>query len=194
MKNRIIKIAKSVKKKYIGVFRFVLKLGKYEWELDEGTNNLLLNFVDFISLMVYCGLSGYNVIKTFDITKPPSYLMFMLNVANLMRYFISNKIIIRDAKNKFVADHKEVLREDVNVASTTFRIISESLCLCISLVFILLGRGFNIDLFGIPSVSVVAVVSVAIVFFTALEEIISIGINMFKAKPKIYTVSQEGGE
>ncbi|MEY8522011.1 hypothetical protein AALA90_03140 [Lachnospiraceae bacterium 38-10] len=111
-----------------------------------------------------------------------------------MRYFISNKIIIRDAKNKFVADHKEVLREDVNVASTTFRIISESLCLCISLVFILLGRGFNIDLFGIPSVSVVAVVSVAIVFFTALEEIISIGINMFKAKPKIYTVLQEGGE
>ncbi|MEY8522012.1 hypothetical protein AALA90_03145 [Lachnospiraceae bacterium 38-10] len=53
MKNWIIKIAKSVKKKYIGVFRFVLKLGKYEWELDEGTNNSLLNFVDFISLMVY---------------------------------------------------------------------------------------------------------------------------------------------
>lgn len=185
---------KFVRKRYVGVFRCVLKWGKYKCELDEGTNNLLLNFVEFLSLMIYCGLSGYNVFKTFDITKPPSYLMFTLNVVNLTRYFISNIIIIRDAMNKCVAENNGVLPENVNIASTKFRIINESLCLCVSLVFILLGRGFNIDLFGIPSVSVVAWVSVAIVIFTAIEGIISIGINMFKAKPKIYVVLQEGGE
>lgn len=75
----------KLQKEYISIFRFGLKRAKYNVGLEDGTNNLLLNFVDFVFLIVYCVLSGYNVYKTFDLSKPPSYLVFTLN----MQHFTS---------------------------------------------------------------------------------------------------------
>lgn len=38
----------KLQKIYISIFRFGLKRAKYNVGLENGTNNLLLNFIDFI--------------------------------------------------------------------------------------------------------------------------------------------------
>lgn len=197
--SRIIRIICSsslvckLKRGFIDVLRWFLKKGKYKLELDAGTNNLLLNFIDFIFLLLYCALSGYNVIRTFDLNKAPSYLVFTLNILNLLRYYIQNKVIIRDAKNAYLAKNGGNL-ENLNVVSSGIRTIFESGSLCISMFFILVGRIFDTDILGIRSASVVAIVSIIIVIFTFIEEINRIAINMFKAEPKVYIDSEKEGD
>ena len=184
----------KLQKEYISIFRFGLKRAKYNVGLEDGTNNLLLNFVDFVFLIVYCVLSGYNVYKTFDLSKPPSYLVFTLNMLNLSRYYIANKIKIRDVKNVYLKKNVGQHIENLNVESTKVRTIIECMSLSVSMFFTIIGRLWGIDLFGIRSVSRVAIVSVVIVIFTGIEGIISIAVNMFKAEPKIYVESKKEGD
>lgn len=183
----------KLQKKYISIFRFGLKKAKYNVGLEDGTNNLLLNFVDLVFLLVYCALSGYNVYKTFNLTKPPSYLMFTLNMLNLSRYYISNKIKIRDVKNAYLKENTGCI-ENLNVESAKVRTIIECMALCVSAFFTIIGRLFGIDPFGVRSVSIVAIISVVIVIFTGIEGIISIAVNMFIAEPKIYVESKKEGD
>lgn len=183
----------KLQKKYISIFRFGLKKAKYNVDLEDGTNNLLLNFVDFVFLLLYCALSGYNVYKTFDLTKPPSYLMFTLNMLNLSRYYIANKIKIRDVKNAYLKKNEGSI-ENLNVESAKARTIIECMALSVSAFFTIVGRLLGKDLFGVRSVSIVAIVSVVIVIFTGIEGIISIAVNMFMAEPKIYIESKREGD
>lgn len=170
-----------------------LEKGQYKVGLEDGTNNLLLNFVDFTFLLIYCVLSGYNVYKTFDLNTSPSYLLFILNIMELLRYYIANKVKIRDVKKAYLKEHGGCLG-NLNIEATKFRTIIECVSLSVSTVFIVVGRVWGNDILGIKSVSVVALISVVIVIFTGIENVIGIAVNMFKAEPKIFIELKEEGE
>lgn len=166
------------------LMKFCLKKTNYECSTE--TNDIALHTLDIIFVFIYFLLSLYNIITTFTMQKPPSYLMYFLNFVTLSRYFLSNIINTQIAKKQFIKENNNENIPDINVSSKITLIIVECITLCTSLIFIAMGRLFSINLFGIPTVSIVACVSFIIVITTLIEEFLKISISFYNAKPKIY--------
>lgn len=173
---------------YIRIFKYILQKAGYNFNLSDGTNNLIYNFVDFLSLFAYCSLSGYNTYKTFDINMSPSYSIFITNILMLIRYYIANVIKINDVKIEYVDKHRNegISLKNLNVTTSKILNVIEAGSIVISTIFIVTGKIWGIEILGIKSVSIVAVVSVIIIILTGVEGIMNIGVNMFKAEPKIF--------
>ena len=184
----------DLQKRYISVFQWVLKKCGYNLYSNPGTNNFTLNFLDFMSLVSYCVLSSYNIFKTFNVSIPPSYLMFTLNLLCLLRLYLGNDVRIRDAKNRYLQGHQNESDQNIHIRSTTIISVLEILCLIASIIFIMAGRVFNENIFGVSSASAVAWISLAIIVFTFVEGFITIGVNMFQASPLVYIRQKEGEE
>ncbi len=187
------KWVRQIRRIYISFFRWLLEYSGYKFGIKQGTNNLLANFLDLICLCVYCFLSGYNTFKTFNINKQPSYVMFTLNLMCLIRFYIGNLIKIHDAKKQFMDKNCPNNGNNIHVRVAAVLIIIEFLSIVCSGFFILVGRLWKMDILGVRSASAVAWISLVIVLVTLYEGLISIGSNMFKAKPRIYGDIEEEG-
>lgn len=175
---------------FIQFSKYVLKHTGYKIQKDDGKHNWKLNICNFIFLIIYCALSGYNIYLTVFVSlSPPSDLLYFINAINIFRLFLGNVIKIKDTKEE-CKSNDFMMTTEVYVKSMNILALFEALSLCLTMIFIISGSLFHIDLFGIPSSSVISLMSVIIIIFIGVEGYRGIIINMFQARPYIYAVTE----
>lgn len=166
---------------------FILKKTGYNTYDKSGRNNYHLNLVNFSFLVMYCILSLYNCYKSTLNVVNPSYLIFSMNTLAVARLFIGHRIKIRDLVKRYAEDANTTSTENFHIKSTSILSAFEASTIFLSVLFILFGRFTNIDLLGIPSLSITSGISVVNILFVGVEGYMDAIINMFQATPKGYT-------
>lgn len=195
MRLLIKKIIDELMDYFLKISAFILKKTGYKTYEKSGRNNYHLNLVNFSFLIIYCVLSLYNCYKTTLSITNPSYLVFAMNTFAVARLFIGHRIKIHDLVKNYAEEANTTSTENFHIKSTSILSAFEALTIFLSLLFILFGRFTDIDLLGIPSLSITSGISVINILFIGVEGYMDAIINMFQATPKGYAArdsEQEG--
>lgn len=182
--NKFYLAKEKLKYLYISLLQKLLNIRGYEIPSEKTLHNFGTNFLYFICAIFYFIFSGINIYQGFSDSTSFSYVVATINVLGMIKQMLANRSKVKNLKGHIGVD---------KVAFIYNNIIPMEL---ISIIFVFISMIyaciFNENILGIPISSTVSLASFLVVFFTVLEEITNIAINLFDAKPKIYQIYRGG--